>query len=78
MKEEDLYRDYEMSFFAASGCTGVSATNMTASFDSLRRSVQAHEPKGTLAQAAEKFLIKIGLSQSEIKLIRKNLLEDVA
>ena len=74
---DDLYRDYETSFFSEMGCLdGQSAVGMMTQIKVLHDYL-AQYGTGTLAQNTEKFMLDIGVTQAEIDSIRSILLEEV-
>ena len=74
--QEDIFMDYETSFFSKLGNTdGQTVEYMVNSFSGLYNYIAGNYGRGdTLAQKCEKFLISdVGLTQSEVDAIRKNL-----
>ncbi len=79
VSKNDIYMDYEVSFF--SDCGGYVDTSapsyMTKTvLDGFRKTVQSYSKNGTLAEATRAFLINIGMTDAELDLIRANLLEE--
>ena len=80
--EQDLFRDYEISSMARTGKSKDSPTSepsyMTGVvFQYLYDYIKNFQPQKTLQENAEAFMLSIGITESEISAIRKNMLEDV-
>ena len=80
--EQDLFRDYEISSMARTGKSKDSPTSepsyMTGVvFQYLYDYIKNFQPGKTLQENAEAFMLSIGITESEISAIRKNMLEDV-
>ena len=75
--KEDLYHDYELSFFSVSGCKdGATVSNMIGNFGHLYRYIAYYgDMNRTLSEQTEQFLLDIGITKSEIDSIRSILLE---
>ena len=75
---EDLYRDYETSFFSTMGCyDGQSPAVMMNNIKNLYTFLNNYAEGDTLAEKTEKFMLDIGVTQAEIDSIRSILLEEV-
>ena len=80
--EQDLFRDYEISSMAR---TGKSKDNPSSEpsymtgvvFQYLYDYIKNFQSGKTLQENAEAFMLSIGITESEISAIRKNMLEDV-
>ena len=80
--EQDLFRDYEISSMARTGKSKDSPNSepsyMTGVvFQYLYDYIKNFQPGKTLQENAEAFMLSIGITESEISAIRKNMLEDV-
>ncbi len=80
--EQDLFRDYEISSMARTGKSKDSPTSepsyMTGVvFQYLYDYIKNFQSGKTLQENAEAFMLSIGITESEISAIRKNMLEDV-
>ena len=80
--EQDLFRDYEISSMARTGKSKDSPSSepsyMTGVvFQYLYDYIKNFQSGKTLQENAEAFMLSIGITESEISAIRKNMLEDV-
>ena len=74
---EDISLDYEMSFFSESGCLdGATVSQMTKIFDTtIAFLFRNGEGEGSFKKCCEIYLLQIGLTQSEIDGIRRNMIK---
>lgn len=75
VSEEDLAKDYELSYFA--GCFGanpIPMRDMLPKFLTIPDYIKTYNGK-TYSESVEKFLLKIGVSKSDINSIRSIMLE---
>lgn len=80
--EQDLYKDYELSFLSESGCTdlkdGVVPSNMIFnSYASLFKYVDRYKDAETLAEKTEMFMLDLGITEDEIAAIKSIMLEEI-
>ncbi|MBQ8683813.1 MAG: tyrosine-protein phosphatase [Clostridia bacterium] len=73
MREEDICREYDLSFFSANGETTPSEMH-NRFFLSLITGMKAYST-GTWQQNVVQYCLDIGITESELKAIRKNLIE---
>ncbi len=80
VSEEDLYLDYELSFFSATGWSGNHADFMQvfvkSNFKTITDFLNGYG-SGTLQENTESYLLDIGVTQAEIDSIKNILLEDL-
>ena len=75
-RKEDIYMDYEMSFFSVRGCLdGAKPNTMLSLFTPLYEYIANFGTGKTLAENCEQFILSLGLTQQEILKIKANLLE---
>lgn len=76
--EQELYMDYELTFFSQAGCGGEYVSSMiNVPFTNLYKMINAYGFKTTLAARTEAFLLDLGITQAEIDSIRSIMLEEV-
>ena len=77
MSKEDIYIDYELSFFSARGCLdGTLPSVMLNQFNMLYNYVANYKDSTkSLMENCEAFVLSLGLTKQEISQIRANLLE---
>lgn len=74
--KEDIYMDYEMSFFSVRGCLdGATPNTMLSHFTPLYDYIASFGTGKTLAGNCEQFILSLGLTKEEISQIKANLLE---
>lgn len=75
--EMDLYMDYEASFFSSMGCFDgqMPQTMVGEQFENLISYVKKYSD-GTLSENVEKFMLDLGITQTEIDTIRSLMIAD--
>lgn len=74
--EQDLYLDYKLSFLSEAGMVDdPNIDNMISQYQHMYNRVKKYAPDGTMAEATEEFMLRIGVTQEEIATIRRLLLE---
>ena len=74
MSKSDLFFEYEMSLLATiGGAVNTNVSGLMSDIEGVYNGIQAYAPNGTFAEACEKFLLELGITQSEIDSIRNNL-----
>lgn len=76
VSERDLYLDYEFSFLSSAGTMDTPVVDtMISQYRTMYDYVKRYAPDGTMAEATEVFLLRMGVTQEEIRTIRELLLE---
>ena len=79
VSKNDMYMDYEVSFFSDTGGyidSAVPSSMTKTTLESYRRAIQAYEKDKTMSEATRAFFIDLGLTEEEIDAIYTNLTED--
>jgi hypothetical protein len=77
VSEQDLYMEYELSFFSEAGCRdGQQPMNMMSTFRRLVNHIKNYS-KGNLKKDTESFMLDLGVTIEEIDSIRTIMLEEV-
>jgi hypothetical protein len=74
---EDLRLDYELSLLSETGDSGVKATDLIGSINTLYTYLRDYKAGGTLQENTEQFMLDLGITQAEIDSIRTIMLEEV-
>ena len=82
VEEMDIYRDYELSMMSRLGKrpedNGKSAAYMVSMpFTALYKYIKNFQPKKTMQENAEAYMLSIGVTAQEIASIKENMLEEV-
>ncbi len=76
---DDICLDYELSFFSESGCVdGATASGQNSQFIKTLDRIQRYAEEGdvTFADCCKRYLLTIGLTESEISAIKANIIAE--
>ena len=77
-KKNDLYKDYEMSFYSIDGCeqTGTTPEGISKRAKKIYNEINKYgSARDSFSKRVELFLRDCGVSKKDIKKVRRNLIE---